>query len=241
MKLAQLTWPQLRDVPRETVVVVPLASLEQHSVHLPFSTDVRILDALTERLEAISDREVLLLPVQWLAYSARHLPFRGTVSVPLMTYVEMVVGTVVSMTQAGFGRVLLLNGQSDNEPHLAMALRLLRERQPGAAVIAVSYWSLLNHAESNVSEHASDLETSLLLHLCPESVVADEIARDEIGSASSHLRRVIHYTRIDQSSHHGGIGNPEGATAEKGRRFFEEMTCCLAELVRDFRSGILTG
>ena len=39
MKLAELTWPDLEKVSRDTVVVYPIAALEQHGPHLPFITD----------------------------------------------------------------------------------------------------------------------------------------------------------------------------------------------------------
>lgn len=239
MKLQDLTWLELRDLPREMVVVFPLASCEQHSTHLPFATDVLIGNALGDALEEHLKRDVLLLPTLPLAYSARHLPMKGTLSLPLLTYVETVVATVSCVVQAGFRRVLLLNAQAENVPVLGVALRLLRERHPGAVVVAVSYWSLLGE-EAGVG-HADELETSLMLHLHPERVRSAEMARDEIASASSFSQIVIQYTRMDQRSRRGGEGNPENASAERGRELFERMAQALIALTEDLRDGILAG
>lgn len=239
MKLQDLTWLEVRDLPREMVVVFPLASCEQHSTHLPLGTDVLIVNALSDLLEKHLRADVLLLPTMPLAYSGRHLPLKGTLSLPLLTYVETVVATVSCVVQAGFRRVLLLNAQAENTPVLGVALRLLRERHPGAVVVAVSYWSLLG--EEKGLGHADELETSLMLHLHPERVRSAEIARDEIAFASSFSQIVIQYNRMDQRSHYGGEGNPENASAERGRKAFEQIAQALIALTEDLRDGILAG
>ncbi|MBM3215229.1 creatininase family protein [Candidatus Poribacteria bacterium] len=243
MRLADLTWHELRAVAREAVVVIPLGSLEQHSTHLPFATDSHILNALLDRLEAELERDVLILPPLWIAYSARHLPIKGTVSVPFDAYVDVVTGIVSSLAGAGFGRILLLNGQSDNDAALGAILRKARECHAGLAVVAVSYWALADRPSTSELAwpgHAGDLETSLLLHLRPEAVRRGEIARDEMASSSPHAADVVQYVRIDQCSHHGGVGDPEFADADKGERLFEGIASRLVALIRDYRDGILT-
>jgi creatinine amidohydrolase len=242
MKLADLTWVRLRDVPRETVVVLPLASLEQHSMHLPFGCDIYILEALLDRLEQTVGKHILTLPVQWLACSDRHAKFRGTVSLAVRNYMDDVVEATSSMARAGFARALLLNAQWENEPRLALCLERLRERHPGMAAVAASYWQLVP-SDGTVGDagpgHGGDLETSLLLYLRPELVDTDRIVRDETASSSSFARSVLQHSRMDQSSHHGGCGNPEKASAEKGRRVFEAAAAALGALVQDLRDGML--
>jgi len=237
MKLGELTWIELRDLPRETVVVLPLASCEQHSTHLPFATDVFLADAFADALESHLHADVLRLPTLSFAYSACHLPMKGTLSLPLLTYVETVASLVSSVAQAGFRRILLLNAQWENAPTLGTALRLLRERHPGAVVVAVSYWSFLEGERG----HADELETSLMLYLHPDRVRTAEIARDERGSPSLYSRVVMQYTRIDQCSHHGGVGNPEPASAERGQDYFERILQGLIALTEDLRDGVLAG
>lgn len=238
MILADLTWPRLTRVPRESIVVVPLASLEQHSTHLPFSTDAQILNTLVAELEKAASDLILALPTQWLAYAHRHLPYKGTLSMSSDAYVEAVTGTVSSIAGAGFRRFLLLNGQSDNEPLVGVILRRLRERHAGISAVAVSYWTLQDLDVEH--EHAGDLETSLMLHLRPDLVDEAEISRDQIFSPSKFASKVLQYSRLDQCSHHGGIGNPETASAEKGKVLYEQIFQALLALVHDFRDGILT-
>ena len=49
MKLAELTWPDLEQVSRDTVVIYPIAAFEQHGPHLPFITDTAEVQAIVDR------------------------------------------------------------------------------------------------------------------------------------------------------------------------------------------------
>ncbi|MEC8203722.1 MAG: creatininase family protein, partial [Pseudomonadota bacterium] len=65
-----------------TVVVLPLAAIEQHGPHLPLDVDLRInegiLAALVER--APDSLPFLILPSQEVGYSAEHEAFPGSLS-----------------------------------------------------------------------------------------------------------------------------------------------------------------
>jgi creatinine amidohydrolase len=242
MYLSDLTATQLDDVPRERVVIAPLAGFEQHSLHLPFGTDARILDALVAELIKRIPDHLLALPTQWLSNSGQHAPYKGVVSIPSRTYGELLTGVIGSVADAGFSRVLLLNGQYDNDAPLAMALREMRERRSGLSVVACSYWSVIDATEhGEFPGHAGDLETSLMMFLHPDKVVADKRARDGLVPPSKHRQNVMQYARIDQRSHHGGLGDPEAASAERGGRLFDDIASGLVALVRDLHDGLLTG
>jgi len=66
MKIIELTSPQIDALPRDLVVMFPVASLEQHSLHLPVSTDTIIADEVVRRVEMHIPNDVLLLPTMWL-------------------------------------------------------------------------------------------------------------------------------------------------------------------------------
>ncbi|HSE85221.1 MAG TPA: creatininase family protein [Candidatus Binatia bacterium] len=49
MKLAELHWPEVKELDRKNiVVVVPVGSMEQHGPHLPFQVDVFVSSRLAE-------------------------------------------------------------------------------------------------------------------------------------------------------------------------------------------------
>ena len=245
MYLSELTWTQLQQVPRERVAVVPLAGFEQHSLHLPFGTDALILDSLVAELISRIPDHVIVLPTQWLSNTAQHAPYKGALTISSETYQQVVTGLAGSVADAGFTRILLLNGQYENEAPLNMALREMRQRRSGLAVVACSYWSVVDSSKPGEGTgefpgHAGDLETSLMMRLHPERVLEDKRARDGLVSPSKHRENVIQYARIDQRSHHGGLGDPEAASADRGGRLFDEIASGLAALIRDLHDGLLT-
>ncbi len=246
MRLGDLAWTDLKSVARESVAVIPLASFEQHGPHLPLSTDVLILDALIDEVEARAGDLTLTLPTQWLAHSGRHNAYPGTLSVPRQTHVEMIAALADDVVRTGLGRIFLLNAQHDADATLSLALSTLRERHTGLAAVAASYWSVTEldgdlRPDLRQEEHAGRLETSLLMHLSPDSVRLDERAADVPRSASRYADRVMDYLRMDQRTHAGTLGDPESATAEEGRRAFDTIAQALEGLIRDFHDGLLVG
>jgi hypothetical protein len=67
VKFHEMTFPELRKVPRDsTVVLAPIAACEQHSHHLPTFTDTILVTGVAEGVEQQMPEQVLLLPTQWM-------------------------------------------------------------------------------------------------------------------------------------------------------------------------------
>jgi creatinine amidohydrolase len=240
MRLASLAWTDLQSVARDRVAVVPLAAFEQHGPHLPFATDAVILESLLDAVAQHVAECVLLLPIQWLADSGRHSAYGGTLTVHASTHVEMIAAIVDSIVGAGFARILLLNGQYDGDASVSMALRTIRERRPGLAVLGASYWSLADlHETMRPADHGGRMETALMIHLRPEMVRTDALAADRARSSSPFADRVLEYLRMDQVSHAGSVGDPRKATAKEGHDAFDRIVTGISGLIQDFHDGII--
>src|SRR6516162_8302550 len=143
MRFADLTFPLLRDVPRDqTVVVAPIAACEQHSRHLPTFTDTLLVTAVAEGVEQRLPRQVLLLPTQWLGASSHHLRFGATLSAEVDTHIAMLCDLLTPLLEDGYQRVLVLNGHGGNIDTMKMALRRLQPRYRRCLLSAASYWDL---------------------------------------------------------------------------------------------------
>jgi creatinine amidohydrolase len=115
MKLLSMQWPEVSKLDREVVVaVVPLGSMEQHGLHMPFSTDTTIVTELARRVELALAESVLLLPTMWLGHSPHHLAFPGSISVDSRPYADMLKGICHSLVLGGFRHIFLLNGHGGN-------------------------------------------------------------------------------------------------------------------------------
>ena len=77
--LPHMTVPEVRDLlTRSDMVIIPVASLEQHGLHLPIGTD--FLNGV-ERAKLVAQRtDVLVAPILFPGQSPYHMGFEGTIT-----------------------------------------------------------------------------------------------------------------------------------------------------------------
>jgi creatinine amidohydrolase len=256
-QLGSLSWQEVAGLDRErTVSLVAVAALEQHGPHLPLDTDTFLVTSVVEAAAELAGGRgpVLVPPTIFAGSSAHHMAFAGTVSLRPETLAAVVRDVCLSLAQHGFRRLLVVNGHGGNRAVLAAEVQSIGAEMP-VSVATLDYWTLAADAVAELREspaggmaHACEFETSLMLHLRPESVRTELIAR-EIPAPRFSLERLdlferapltVHWNTDDVSSS-GVLGAPDLATAEKGRAFFEACVAGLAELIEELRAGPLSG
>ncbi len=239
MRFHDMTMPQLRQVPRDsTVVLAPIAACEQHSRHLPTFTDTLLVTAVAEGAEQRLPRQILLLPTQWMGASAHHLRFGATLSAEVDTHITMLTDLITPLLDDGYQRVLVLNGHGGNIDTMHVALRRLQPRYRDRLVTAASYWEIAEKELAALAEggrksmgHACEFETSMVLALRPDLVRRDEI-QDDPAHDDPALRGLYVSEDMHQRTDHGAVGFPEKATPEKGRAFLAAAVERTAEVVQ---------
>ena len=59
----EMTWPEIKAAAqRNVVVVVPIATIEDHGPHLPIDTDLRLCNAVCEEAVSRAQDRALLVP-----------------------------------------------------------------------------------------------------------------------------------------------------------------------------------
>src|SRR6185503_14028846 len=106
MQLAELTWPAIQALNKDTPVVFPVAALEQHGHHLPVFTDSLLLGEIIRRVSDPMGDRVLFAPLQWLGNSDHHLDFPGTLSASPRTHLDLLGGLLENFIQHGFRRLV---------------------------------------------------------------------------------------------------------------------------------------
>ncbi len=247
--LADLTAVDVAEYIRvKDVVLIPLASHEQHGQHLPLGTDVITALAISQRVcDLIA---VLHTPPVWTGYSPQHMfnpgEGRGTVTLRGSTLQNLLHDICRSLIHHGFNRLFLVNGHSSNEKVIDPVLRKLRY-DTGALVGFVNPLMmnrpgvLAGLMESPPDEipgwHASELETSQDLAWNANLV---RMERAEFTRAKTPDYLPSSFAKRDGSpevefdghayfkfpmdygdfTDTGGTGNPTRATAEKGEEAF---------------------
>jgi creatinine amidohydrolase len=243
MKFDEMTSPDLAAVDRDqTIVVVPIAAVEQHGPHLPTGTDFIICTAVASAVEKRLAQRVLLTPTVWLGASAHHLRFGATLNSDLQTYIETLCDIGRSLLDDGCLRLLFINGHGGNVDPMRVALRHLQPDYPGALLAAGCYWSVADDLIRETLEgdhkyvgHACEFETSMILHLRPE-LVSNERVADAGKLVTDNIDGVFLSRDMRHRTEHGCSGRPDLASAQKGKMLFDGIVDRLASTVEQLLS-----
>lgn len=207
--LAMVAWP---DVPYAATLLVPVGSTEQHGPHLPFDTDTLIAQAVCERV-AGHHSEVLVAPPIAIAASGEHQDFRGTLSIGV-DVLNSVLVEIARSASTWARRILFVNGHGGNLMALDRAVGQARTEGRDVAWVAC--------ACDGVDLHAGFTETSLVLHLRPDSVATDRATAGETQPLSEILCQ-LRANGVAAVSANGVLGDPTGASAAAGAEILEMM------------------
>lgn len=235
------TAPELRALAeRDALVVLPVASMEQHGPHLPVWTDSFIGHACAlEAAAKATDVPAIVLPPLWTGMSEHHLPFGGTISLDYSTFHNVLRGICRSIIAGGFKRLLLVNSHGGNIDPLAVSARELCV-EFGIPVVATTIFYVAGAELGKILEkqsgvmHACEAETSFWL-----AIDGTQVRRDKLEEAispggdttGSPFARFWSFT--ERAPVTGVMGDPRAATAEKGEKLLEVVSTALADAMRN--------
>jgi len=246
-----LTWPELRDrVEDQPVVVLSIASVEDHGRHLPMDVDNFLIRSICEAVgERIPD-QMLLLPHLPYGFETHHMDYPGTIDIAADHLVNMVADIGLSVVRHGFRRILIANGHGSNVPVLDLAARKINNQSEDALCASFIWPSLILDTlrETRQSKypggmaHAGELETAVYLHLNGEAVRMDLAEADLSFPPSQFIYHdlcgmgpVNFAPWHSQISRDGVVGDPTVATADNGELWFETCVQRMSQLVCEFR------
>ena len=224
MKLAEISWTDVRDATID-VAVLPVGSTEQHGPHAPLSTDAlvaeRLADEAAERAEAVA-----VLPTLPVGVSEEHRRFDGTLYLSPSTFRSCVAETVRS---APADRVVVVNGHGGNVDALHETCARLTRDDDAPFATHWTWWRAVDLGDAEMG-HAGRVETSVLLHLAPETVDEEAATKGAEGWGDYAETAPLAYD-TDEFTQDGVVGDPTEATAEEGKRLYEDAVGSLVRLV----------
>ena len=237
--LPYLTWKQVDALPRDrTLLVLPTAAIEQHGHHLPLATDTLLNNLLLgHALQKLpKDLPVYALAPVCYGKSNEHVGYPGTLSLSRQTFIGVLRDLAASLHAGGFRKLVFFNSHGGNHSLLDVMARDLREEfgMRTFCLFGGGPASGLGAQEAAYGFHAGEVETSLLLAATPELVHTDQYTVNYIaqvgdpGVLKPEFASATYAWLTRDIAPSGVMGDPHPSTAEKGKRWCDEMSTRIA-------------
>ena len=249
IKWYELTKDEFAQYKENTVVAVNFASTEQHATHLPVGTDGFLGESVLLEGARRANTNVLVLPNVYYGYSPHHRFAPGYLTIGQTTLIAYARNICACVAEQGFRKMVIVNSHGGNQSYLACTVNEIGEQYEHVLQLAeLNYWDLiaetiLKYCDSGPGGmgHACEFETSLMMHLHPELVHAEKIYACDPPAGDEWYQRGLFskkkyfkFESFNKYNENGNIGQPQFATAEKGRLFFEAAVGKLAEFFDHF-------
>lgn len=171
--LQEMSWTDVRDyLKTNDMVIIPIASTEQHGPHLPLGTDYYEAIGISKLISARTG--VVMAPVLLAGYSEYHSGFPGTLSLKPGTMEQVLFETAEMLIKYGFRRFMFFNYHGGNNIVQQGIIHRINHTTEAIAV-AIGHGSPIQKGRYQEKDevgddHAGIGETSLMLYLKPELV-----------------------------------------------------------------------
>ncbi|MEQ1698450.1 MAG: creatininase family protein [Hyphomicrobiaceae bacterium] len=238
----RLTASELNDRAKaDAIVLLPVASVEQHGPHLGTGVDMFLAAEGCRRTAEIvaKSRAIVVAPTVWMGLAEHHVAYGGTFTLSITTYHALLRDLCRSILRAGFKKILIVNGHGGNIAALnALATDLAQELDAPIAVTTLynlahekgAYKAILEDQEG--VRHACEAETSMMMTVAPDCVRKDKI-KDAHGALTATrglgvMSAINVWRSFKELTPSGVIGDARKATPEKGEKLFDTAAELLA-------------
>jgi len=182
---AEMTWEEIDQLDRKTLLILPVGSIEQHGQRLPVVADIFYANHLARGVaEKISSS--VLLPSLNYGMSWHHSEFPGTIWFKPGTYMAVIEDLFVSLLRQGFKRILVVNGHGGNHKWIEQVIVQVKVDFPECLVrnpvIQVledpEFQKMYLNFNGEDLVHAGSLETSTFGAIAPGMVRAKSVVTD---------------------------------------------------------------
>jgi len=233
--LAETNWKHLRNEQIE-LAILPWGATEAHNYHLPYATDNIECDYLAAESAGLAYKrgaKVIVLPTIPFGVNTGQSDIYLDINLNPSTQMAILRDVITVLNRQGIYKLLIFNSHGGND--FKTMLRELGLEFPRMFLATSNWFQAMNRQDffEKDGDHAEEMETSLLLHLKPDLV----LPKASWGEGKERKHKVSAFSenwlwterKWSQVTADTGIGDPRGATKEKGERFFKAVTEKIAD------------
>lgn len=228
------------------LVILPWGATEPHNLHLPYLTDCILshaiaLDAAKQALKEYNIRCMVMPYVTAGAQNPGQRELDFCIHYRYETQKAILTDIIASLYTQGYRRLVIINGHGGNS--FKSMIRDLSLDYPDFLVATSEWFSFVPAKEyfEEPGDHADELETSVMMHYYPELVDLNEAGEGKSKKFASRMlnEKVAwiprHWLKVSEDT---GIGNPQKASAEKGKHYAKAVTAKYALLFHELTKEI---
>lgn len=237
--LLECFWKDLK-TERFELAVLPWGATEAHNYHLPYGTDVFEADAIAAesgRKAWEKGAKVVILPTVPFGVNTGQTDIYLDMNMSPSTQLAVLRDILTVLDRQGIQKFLILNSHGGND--FKTQIRELGLEFPKMFLSSCNWFQALEKSKyfEEEGDHADEMETSVMMHLHPQFV----LPLSEAGNGSEKKNSIKGFRekwawterKWSQVTEDTGVGNPKKSTPEKGKKFFDDVTDKISELIND--------
>lgn len=238
--LHEANWKDIKEQDFE-LAVLPWGATEAHNYHMPYGTDVieaTEIAAESARKAYDNGNKVIVLPTVPFGVNTGQADVLLDLNLNPSTQMAIIKDLVTVLNRQGIHKLLILNSHGGN--NFKPLVRELGLQFPGMFISFCNWFQALDKSkyfDEYKGDHADEMETSVIMHLAGHLVRPLE----EAGEGKSKKWKIKslneswawaerQWTKVTEDT---GVGNPKMATAEKGKKYFDDVTDKVAVLLEE--------
>ncbi len=228
--LSESNWDYIKDT-KFDMAILPWGATEAHNYHLPYASDnIQAEAAASEsaRKAWAKGAKVIVLPTVPFGVNTGQSDIYLDININPSTQSLILNDIIEVLNRQGIYKLMIFNGHGGND--FKPLIRELGLKYPKMFICSTNWFQALERSDyfENSGDHAEEMETSVLLHLLPCLVLpknkwgdgkTKKFSVDALNEGWLWAERK--WSSISKDT---GVGNPELATAEKGKKFFDDIT-----------------
>ena len=234
--LSESNWNDLKEF-RFEMAVLPWGATEAHNYHLPYGTDIYEADHIAaESARKTWERggKVTVLPTVPFGVNTGQSDIYLDMNLNPSTQLAILDDIAATLSRHGLNKLLIFNSHGGN--NFKPLIRELGLRYPNLFICLTSWFQIMDRSKyfEEGGDHAEEMETSLILHFRPDLVLPKENWGDGKENKSKiqairdgHLWAERQWSKASPDT---GIGSPHEASAQKGKKFFDDVTDLLSDM-----------